>query len=64
MIIALVLWYILIWFILTLTATIWVIYDVVRKNNSSSEIMKVVWVLVAFFFGVFGVAAYYFIGRK
>lgn len=41
-----------------------VIYDVVTQNTRSSEVMKMVWTMLALFFGIFGAAAYYFIGRK
>ncbi|ADE36465.1 PLDc N-terminal domain-containing protein [Methanohalophilus mahii] len=53
-----------IWGIVTLLATIWVIYDVFTNNRRLSTIMKIIWVLAALLFGVLGAIAYYFIGKK
>ncbi|ODV49370.1 phospholipase D-like protein [Methanohalophilus euhalobius] len=53
-----------IWGIVTLLATIWVIYDVFTNNRRLSTMMKVIWVVAALLFGVLGAIAYYFIGKK
>ncbi|APH39575.1 PLDc N-terminal domain-containing protein [Methanohalophilus halophilus] len=53
-----------IWGIVTLLATIWVIYDVFTNNRMLSTMMKIIWVLAALLFGVLGAIAYYFIGKK
>ena len=53
-----------IWGIVTLLATIWVIYDVLTNNRRLSTMMKVIWVVAALLFGVLGAIAYYFIGKK
>jgi len=34
------------------------------KNRGLSDIMKIVWIVVALVFGIFGAAAYYLLGRK
>ncbi|HII01402.1 TPA: hypothetical protein HA351_07050 [Methanosarcinaceae archaeon] len=53
-----------IWGLLTLVSVVWVIYDVLMKNRSLSDIMKIVWIVVALIFGILGAAAYYLFGRK
>ncbi|SES90842.1 Phospholipase_D-nuclease N-terminal [Methanococcoides vulcani] len=53
-----------IWGLFELLAVVWVIYDVVTQNKRLSGAMKVVWILVAVIFNIFGAAAYYFLGRK
>jgi len=53
-----------IWGIVTLLATIWVIYDVLTNNRRLSTMMKIIWVVAALLFGVLGAIAYYFIGKK
>lgn len=53
-----------IWGLLVLLSVIWVIYDVVTQNKRLSDVMKVVWILVALVFGILGAAVYYFVGRK
>lgn len=53
-----------IWGIVTLLATIWVIYDVFTNNRRLSTMMKIIWVVAALLFGVLGAIAYYFIGKK
>lgn len=53
-----------IWGIVTLLATIWVIYDVFTNNRRLSTMMKIIWVLAALLFGILGAIAYYFIGKK
>lgn len=53
-----------IWGIITLLATIWVIYDVFTNNRRLSTMMKIIWVLAALLFGILGAIAYYFIGKK
>ncbi|MCQ1535927.1 hypothetical protein FTO70_09590 [Methanosarcina sp. KYL-1] len=53
-----------IWGLIALASVIWVIYDVLTRNRGLSDIMKIVWIVVALVFGIFGAAAYYFIGRK
>ncbi|PQV43319.1 PLDc N-terminal domain-containing protein [Methanohalophilus euhalobius] len=53
-----------IWGIVTLLATIWVIYDVLTNNRRLSTMMKVIWVVAALLFGVLGAIAYYFIEKK
>lgn len=53
-----------IWGIVTLLATIWVIYDVFTNNRRLSTMMKIIWVVAALLFNVLGAIAYYFIGKK
>jgi hypothetical protein len=53
-----------IWGLIVLASVIWVIYDVVTQNQRLSGGMKVVWIVAALIFGIFGAAAYYFLGRK
>ncbi|ATU08835.1 PLDc N-terminal domain-containing protein [Methanohalophilus portucalensis] len=53
-----------IWGIVTLLATIWVIYDVFTNNRRLSTMMKIIWIVAALLFGVLGAIAYYFIGKK
>ncbi len=53
-----------IWGLLTLVSAVWVIYDVLMKNRSLSDIMKIVWIVVALIFGILGAAAYYLFVRK
>ena len=53
-----------IWGLLTLLSAVWVIYDVLMKNRSLSDIMKIVWIVVALVFGILGAAVYYLFGRK
>ncbi|MFY1111303.1 MAG: PLDc N-terminal domain-containing protein [Methanosarcinaceae archaeon] len=53
-----------IWGLLTLLSAVWVIYDVLMKNRTLSDIMKIVWIVVALVFGILGAAAYYLFGRK
>ena len=49
--------------VLSFAALIWVIVDVVKRDDLETG-MKIVWILVAWFLGLLGVALYYFIGRK
>jgi len=53
-----------IWGLLTLLSVVWVVYDVLMKNRSLSDIMKIVWIVVALIFGILGAAVYYLFGRK
>jgi len=49
---------------LSLITTIWVIYDVWAVNKSMSTGGKVLWTVVALFFGLIGAAVYYFVARS
>lgn len=53
-----------IWGLLVLVSVVWVIYDVLMKNRGLSDIMKIVWIVVALIFGIFGAVAYYLFGRR
>ena len=53
-----------IWGLIALASVIWVIYDVLTRNRSLSDIMKIIWILIALIFGILGAVLYYFIGRK
>ena len=53
-----------IWGLLVLVSVVWVIYDVLMKNKGLSDIMKIVWIVVALIFGILGAVAYYLFGRK
>jgi len=48
---------------LSLAGLVWVIVDVVKRSDLETG-MKIVWILVAWFLNLLGVALYYFIGRK
>ncbi|WP_292468241.1 PLDc N-terminal domain-containing protein [Methanolobus sp.] len=52
------------WGLLTLVSFIWVIYDIMTRNKGLEPIKKVLWIVVAFIFGILGAVAYYFLGRK
>ena len=52
------------WGLITLASFIWVVYDVLTKNRSMNDIMKIMWIVVALIFGILGAICYYFIGRK
>jgi len=53
-----------IWGILVLIAVIWVIYDVLTQNKGLTTVWKIIWILLALIFGIFGAIAYYFLGRN
>lgn len=53
-----------VWGIIVLASIIWVIYDVLTQNKGLSTGWKIVWILVALIFGIFGAIAYYFLGKK
>ncbi len=53
-----------IWGLIVLVSVIWVIYDVITQNKELTPGWKVIWILAALIFGIFGVIAYYFLGKK
>jgi len=50
--------------ILSVLATIWVIYDVIVHNKKISDGMKALWIILALLFGIITAILYYFIGRN
>ncbi|KPU63352.1 hypothetical protein EP1X_03150 [Thermococcus sp. EP1] len=50
--------------IIGLLATVWVIYDVAKNQKDMRTSKKVLWILVAFLFGVIGAIAYYLIVKR
>jgi prolipoprotein diacylglyceryltransferase len=56
-------WFML-WGLIGLIATIWVIYDVLTAQKKMPDIEKLIWVLVAFFLGIIGAVIYYLIVKK
>jgi hypothetical protein len=48
---------------LSLITTIWVIYDVWAVNKGMSTGGKILWTVLALFFGLIAAAAYYFIAK-
>lgn len=50
--------------IVGLLATIWVIYDVAKNQKDMRTSKKVLWILVAFLFGVIGGIAYYLVVKR
>ncbi|WP_407356908.1 PLDc N-terminal domain-containing protein [Methanolobus sp. WCC5] len=53
-----------IWGLITLVSVIWVIYDVMTRNDRLEPIKKVLWIIIAIIFGVLGAIAYYFLGKR
>ncbi|WP_406662468.1 PLDc N-terminal domain-containing protein [Methanolobus sp. ZRKC3] len=53
-----------IWGLIALASVIWVIYDVLTQNQRLGTIKKVIWILIAIIFGIFGAIAYYLFGKK
>lgn len=51
-------------YLISLVCAIWVIYDVWTNNKKMKQSMKIVWTVLAVFFGIITAAVYYFIGRK
>jgi prolipoprotein diacylglyceryltransferase len=54
----------MLWGLIGLIATIWVIYDVLTAQKKMPDIEKLIWVLVAFFLGIIGAVIYYLIVKK
>jgi len=52
-----------IWGILGIVALIWVILDVMKRNELKME-MKLLWILIALLLPIIGAVIYYFVGRK
>ncbi|USG99654.1 PLDc N-terminal domain-containing protein [Thermococcus argininiproducens] len=50
--------------IIGLLVTVWVIYDIVKNQKDMRTSKKVLWILVAFLFGVVGAIAYYLIVKR
>lgn len=50
--------------IISLIATIWVIYDVLVNNKRLSDGMKVFWIICAVIFSIITAVIYYFVGRN
>lgn len=53
-----------IWGIIVFVSVVWVIYDVLTQNKGLTTIRKIIWILVALIFGIFGAIAYYLLGKK
>jgi hypothetical protein len=53
-----------IWGIIVFVSVIWVIYDVLTQNEGLTTAWKIIWILAALIFGIFGAIAYYFLGKK
>lgn len=53
-----------IWGIIVFVSVVWVIYDVLTQNKGMTTIRKIIWILVALIFGIFGAIAYYLLGKK
>ena len=53
-----------IWGIIVFVSVVWVIYDVLTQNKGLTTIKKIIWILVALIFGIFGAIAYYLLGKK
>lgn len=50
--------------IISLICAIWVIYDVLVKNTTSTIGIKIVWIICAIFFSIITAIAYYFVHKK
>lgn len=53
-----------IWGLIALASFIWVVYDIFTNNKGLEPVKKVLWIVVAFIFGILGAVAYYFLGKK
>ncbi|EEB73954.1 PLDc N-terminal domain-containing protein [Thermococcus sp. AM4] len=47
--------------LIQLIAVIWVIYDVVTKQQRMPDTEKIIWIIVAIFLGLIGAIVYYFV---
>ena len=53
-----------IWGIIVFVSVVWVIYDVLTQNKGMTTIRKIIWILIALIFGIFGAIVYYLLGKK
>jgi hypothetical protein len=50
--------------ILGIVCAVWVIYDVLARNNSVGIVGKVVWVVLALMFSIVTAVVYYFMYKR
>lgn len=50
--------------IIALVCAVWVIYDVLAKNNRLSTGMKVLWIVLAILFNIITAIVYYFVHKR
>jgi hypothetical protein len=57
-------WFIIGWAALMLPCLVWVIRDLLTRNDHLMPLMKVVWIFTVFYSGPFGLMVYLYSGRK
>lgn len=50
--------------LISLVCAIWVIFDVWTNKKKMKQSMKIVWTVLAVFFGIITAAVYYFVEKK
>lgn len=57
-------WFLVVWAVQMVIAQVILIFDLSTKNNHIMPLMKVVWGLTVLYSGLFGLAVYFYSGRK